>query len=254
METTPAGRNRTGAALNPTVIEQMLEAVDELSPPVAINTLQIDVERQLCIAEADVVGSIPLAATAAGPSAKKAAEAGSSAAMALLLDKLGERIGFERTGTRLYSALISKHLAIVNSGKDILPQAVSGEAPGDTLQRIRAEELEHFHLLCKAVTQLGGDPTVQTPCADVTAAASIGLMQVITDPRTTLAQSLSAILSAELTDNAGWELLIKLVQDCGHEELTESFSQALQAEQQHVLAIRSWIESLLETAAGTPAI
>jgi NAD(P)-dependent dehydrogenase (short-subunit alcohol dehydrogenase family) len=36
----------------------------------------------------------------------------------------------------------------------------------------------------------------------VTATASAGLMQVLTDPRTTLAQCLNTILTAELTDNA----------------------------------------------------
>jgi hypothetical protein len=40
-------------------VNLMLEAVQELSPPVPISTLQIDVERQSYIAEADAVGSIP---------------------------------------------------------------------------------------------------------------------------------------------------------------------------------------------------
>ena len=47
-------------------------------------------------------------------------------------------------------------------------------------------------MLVQAMEQLGGDPTAQTPCADVTATASMGLIQVVTDPRTTLAQSLNA--------------------------------------------------------------
>jgi rubrerythrin len=254
MEATSAGPNRTGAALNPKDIEQMLKAVDELSPPVPINTLQMDVERQAYIAEAETVGSIPLAPEDAGRSAWKSAAPEASPAVALLLDKLGERIAFERTGTRLYSAVISKHLALANSGNDVLREAVPGESPSETLQRIRSEELEHFHMLCNVVTQLGGDPTVQTPCADVAGTASMGLMQVVTDPRTTLAQCLSAILTAELTDNAGWELLIKLAQDAGEEDMVEPFEQALQDEQQHLTVVRGWIVSLLETQAGTPAV
>jgi hypothetical protein len=253
MEATSAGHNRTGA-VNPKGIEQMLEAVEELSPPVSIDTMQMDVERQLYISEAEAIGSIPPPSPIEKRSSKKNAGTTPSPASALLLDKLGERLAFERTGTRLYTALISKQLALINAGQGMLPEAVPGEAPADTLQRIRAEELEHFHLLCDAITRLGGDPTAQTPCADVTAAASMGLMQVVTDPRTTLAQSLSAILTAELTDNAGWELLIKLAQQAGQEDLTEPFSQALQAEQQHLIAVRGWIESLLTTEAGTPAV
>jgi rubrerythrin len=255
MEATSAGPNRTGAALNPKDIQQMLKAVDELSPPVPINTLQMDVERQAYISEAETVGSIPPAPDKAKRSAgKKSKSIEASPAVALLLDKLGERIAFERTGTRLYSALISKHMAVTNSGEDVLEEVVPGESPSDTLQRIRAEELEHFHMLCNVVSELGGDPTVQTPCADVTATASMGLMQVVTDPRTTLAQSLSAMLTAELTDNAGWELLIKLAQDAGQDEMVEPFEEALQDEEQHLVVVRSWLESLLETQAGTPAV
>ena len=242
MEATATGPNRTGAALHPKDIEQMLAAVDELSPPVPINTLQMDVQRQSYIAEAEAVGSIP----------PKQAE-GQSPAVALLMDKLGERIAFERTGTRLYGALISKHLALVNAGQKI-PPTVTDEPAGDALQRIRAEELGHFHLLSAAVMQMGGDPTAQTPCADVIGAASSGLMQVITDPRTTFAQSLTAILTAELTDNAGWEMLITLAESAGQPDMAEQFAAALEAEQQHLLIVRGWLETLMQSEIGTPAV
>jgi hypothetical protein len=189
--------------------------------------------------------------------------------MALFLDKLGERIAFERTGTRLYGALITKYLAISNNDGDPLLAvgATTGdaalaeaddnggsEAPVDTLHRIRSDELQHFRMLCDCVTKLGGDPTAQTPCADVAAAASIGLMQVITDPRTTLAQSLSAILTAELTDNAGWELLAELAQRQGQDELAAQFLAALETEQQHLAIVQGWLKGLLTHEAGTPAV
>jgi hypothetical protein len=250
MEATATGPNRTGAALHPKDIEQMLDAVDELSPPVPINTLQMDVERQSYITEAEAVGSIPPSPQTAKVSAKKAAE---SPAIALLMDKLGERIAFERTGTRLYGALIAKHLALLNAGQQI-PSAATDEAAGDTLQRIRSEELGHFQLLCAAVMEMGGDPTAQTPCADVIGTASAGLMQVITDPRTTFAQSLNAILTAELTDNAGWEMLITLAEAAGQPQMVEQFAQALEAEQQHLLIVRGWLDTLMETEIGTPAV
>jgi hypothetical protein len=120
--------------------------------------------------------------------------------------------------------------------------------------RIRSDELGHFQLLCESVKSIGGDPTAQTPCADVTAAASMGLMQVITDPRTTFAQCLNAILTAELTDNAGWELLIQLAEESGHSSLTPQFSQALRAEQEHLVIIRGWLQALLMNGAGSPTV
>jgi bacterioferritin (cytochrome b1) len=229
----------------------MLDAVENLSPPVPISTRRIDVERQEYITNADRIGSIP-------PPMQKASKRGAGkdrgTSTPVLLDKLGERIAFERAGTRLYTALISKHLALVNAGNDVLPSIIEGESPSATLQRIRDEELAHFHLLCNRVTQLGGDPTSQTPSADVTAAASSGLIQVVTDPRTTLAQSLNAVLTAELTDNAGWELLIELATDAGEKEMVSEFSEALQDEQQHLTVVRGWLQTLVMNEGGTPAV
>ena len=61
---------------------------------------------------------------------------------------------------------------------------------------------------------------MQTPCADVTGAESIGLLQVVSDPKTTVDQSLHAILVAELADNAGWEELIALAREMGQDDMT----------------------------------
>ncbi len=172
--------------------------------------------------------------------------------MSLLFDKLGERIAFERTGTRLYDALITKYLALSNSQES--GAAPAGEAMLETLRKIRADELGHFQMLSECVTALGGDLTAQTPCADVTATASMGLMQVITDPRTTLAQSLGAILTAELTDNAGWELLSELATHVGQTELAGRFTEALATEEEHLETVRTWLQSLLMNDVGSPAV
>jgi rubrerythrin len=269
MEPTTIGPNRTGAARDPKGIDLMLEAVANLSPLMPISTLRMDVERQRYITEAESVGSIAppiMRATKPKANAKRAATA-VDPGMQILLDKLGERIAFERTGTRLYSALITKYLALKNAGDALLAlqqvsgAAVAGETNGangdatlQTLQRIRMEELQHFRMLCDLVTELGGDPTVQTPCADVTAAASMGLMQVLTDPRTTIAQCLNTLLTAELTDNAGWELLSELADSAGQPQLLERFAEALQAEQQHLAIVRDWLRALTTQARGTAAV
>jgi len=100
---------------------------------------------------------------------------------------------------------------------------------------------------------LGGDPTAQTPCADATATASMGIMQVVTDPRTTLAQSLNAMLIAELADNAGWELLIALAQEAGKTEIAELFEDAMAEEQEHLVTIKSWLTALVTSGTATVA-
>jgi hypothetical protein len=171
----------------------------------------------------------------------------------IFMDKLGERLAYERTGTRLYEALIIKYRAALQAEGDVLPPATlhsggaqgAAEDPGATLERIRSEEFEHFSMLCDAMTTMGGDPTAQTPCADVTAVASSGFMQVLNDPRTTLAQCLNAMLAVELADNAGWELLASLADDAGQDELAGRFLAALGQEQQHLTIIKDWLTAMV---------
>jgi rubrerythrin len=159
---------------------------------------------------------------------------------ALLMDKLGERAAFERGGARLYDALIAKVRAMAGSGAD----ATGGiDIDESQLQQIRDEEVAHFMLVVGAIEELGGDPTSQTPCADSVGVASMGLMQVVADPRSTVAQSLNAMLTAELTDNAGWELLIDLARESGHDSIADRFETALTQEQEHLRKVRGWLEA-----------
>ena len=254
MEATSTGPNRTGAAVNPKGIASMLEAVKELSPPSPISTLQMDIERQQYISEADSVGSIPPPGSVLKSTVAKVKGVTGNTKMSVLLDKLGERIAFERTGTRLYSALITKYLALANAGDAPLASGSDGESAIATLTRIRNQELQHFQMLSQCMQELGGDPTAQTPCADVTGTASIGLLQVVTDPRTTLAQSLNAVLTAELTDNAGWELLSELAELAGQSTLSARFAEALAVEEEHLATVQAWLRALVTDAPGTPAV
>lgn len=269
MEATTIGNNRTGAKLSPAGTQAMTEATNEFAPPGPIDTAASEAERLVYIEQSESVGSIPPPASMKG--VLKAGLAKMKGGQpSIFFDKIGERIAFERGGVRLYDALIVKHMGVEQSGQEVLPPAeqvvdltfegmqvlapVAGERPAETLARIRDEELAHFHMLCEAMEQLGGDPTAMTPCADVQATASVGLMQVVTDPRTTLAQSLNAILTAELTDNAGWELLISLAEDAGESELAGRFLGALAQEQEHLAVIKGWLTALVSQGAGTPAV
>jgi hypothetical protein len=259
--------NRTGAALSPLGTRAMSEAADELSPTVAIDTGAMEAQRLSYIHEADAVGSIPPPASVKGV-AKAGMARLKGASPGIFMDKLGERIAFERGGTRLYDALITKFQGVQQLGEEILLPAaelpaadgsgpagsVPGEAPLATLQRIRNEELAHLHLLGECMLKMGGDPTAMTPCADVQATASMGLVQVLTDPRTTLAQCLGAILTAELTDNAAWELLIQLAEEAGETELAGRFLGALAEEQEHLAIVKGWLTQLVARGGGTPAV
>jgi rubrerythrin len=256
MQATTPGHNRTGAALSPDEIMLMSGAVEDLSPPVPISTAKIEAERVRQIIEAESVGSIPPPASVLKGSLKKGIAAVNGVSPSMLLNKMGERLAFERTGTRLYDALIGKYRAVSEVTGDSLPAADlrNQETPLETLLRIRAEEHSHFLMLSEAITQLGGDPTAQTPCADVTGTATMGVMQVVTDPRTTLAQSLDAMLIAELTDTASWELLSELADMAGQQDLAEQFNEALEAEQGHLLVVQTWLRALTLDQTGTQAV
>jgi hypothetical protein len=268
MEATTIGMNRTGTAMSPVDVKAMTDAADALSPAMPIDTTAAEAERLAYINESETVGSIPPPISMKGV-LKAGMARMKGGAPSIFMDKIGERIAFERGGTRLYEALVNKYEGVQALGEQVLvpaselppmdgtgaaPGSIAGESPLDTLLRIRSEELEHFRMLCLAMEKMGGDPTAQTPCADVAATASMGIIQVVTDPRTTLAQCLNAMLGAELIDNAGWELLIQLAEDAGENELAGRFLGALGQEQEHLAIVKGWLTRLVTQGAGTPAV
>lgn len=229
------GGNRTGIQTSPELAQELIEGALAATPSSEGSAEDLAAYRGEYIQEGFPIGSLPSLPVAEEGDANE-----DVAGMAVLLDKLSERLAFERMGTRLYDALINKC--------EILGES----SPGPTLaelQQIRDEELAHFLLLKRSVTELGGDPTVQSPCADIAGVASLGIMQVLTDPRTSVTQCLQAILTAELTDNDGWQLLVNLAADLGYAEMAQEFQSAQEHEAQHVENVRSWLTAkVLEKA------
>lgn len=228
------GGNRTGVQAAPKQAEKMLAGMDQLmkgNMPEGDES-RIAGVRVAYIAEAEPVGSVPAPATLKG-AAKSGAKMLTGKRPQMFLDQLGARLAFERTGTRLYEALITKCEAEGGGG-----------LPIDQLRHFCEEEARHFALVKKCMEKLGADPTAQTPSADVTGVEGAGLMQVITDPKTTVAQSLHAILVAELTDNAAWDELILLAEQMKQTDMLDKFKEAQQAERQHLASVRQWHEQL----------
>lgn len=244
MQPTSLGPNMTGATLAPAALAAMTQATDELTPFDEIDTSAMESQRLAYIDESDAVGSIPIPTTLKGV-AKSGLSKLKGKHPGVFLDKLGERLAYERTGVRLYDALILKYASAAQLQEAELLPPVELESAEQLLYRIRNEELEHFQLLSQAIVKMGGDPTSQTPCADVTALASSGFMQVLNDPRTTLAQCLNAMLAVELADNAGWELLASLADDMGEADLSGQFLGALAQEQEHLFIVKQWLVGLV---------
>lgn len=270
MQATSTGPNLTGSAVSPKGCKAMLNAVQDINVPGPIDTSAQMEQRIVYIDEAESVGSIPPPSSMMDVIKTSMNKLIGNADPSMFMDKIGERIAFERSGTRLYDALITKYMALSQQSSDLLPSvkelvesknedsvlvlSAGDETALETLTRIRFEELSHFKMLCDAMEKLGGDPTAQTPCADVTATASMGLIQVVTDPRTTLAQSLNAMVAAELIDTAGWELLATLADEADEPELTGQFLAALSQEQQHLATVKGWLSVLVSERVGSVAV
>lgn len=224
------GHNQTGAQMSPKDSEAQVKATQEVRPDVPGGPEKLALVRTEEAARAEPIGTVPVPGSAKGM-LKTAVNKLVGVSPEVLIDKLGERLVFERGGVRLYDALLAKAQAIDTLDKSLL----------QTLRHFREEEAEHLELVKAAIENLGADPTAMTPCADVVGCINMGVMETITDPRTNLAQSLNALLTAELADNAGWELLIDLANASGQSDIAESFGKALSQEQVHMQTVKEWL-------------
>jgi ferritin-like metal-binding protein YciE len=232
-EATEIGRNRTGLQASPQLSEEMNDVVQPVDAGTA-DASPLNEVRLLYIREADPLGSVPAPATIKG-AVKTAAKLLKGERPQAFIDKLAERLAYERGGTRLYDAVIAKFMAH------------EGQLQSGSLQEvteIRNEEASHAALIRTCIEQLGADPTAQTPSADLVGVATAGFLQAAADPRTTLAQTLQVALAAELVDVASWEMLITMAEQMGQDGMAERFRKALDRETEHLAKVRGWCESL----------
>ena len=225
------GDNRTGTARARKRTEEMVSGNREFAPAPHVDATPI-ADVRMAYAEGKIpVGTIPPPTTAkqVGKTAIAALKGGSPT---LFVDKLGARLAFERSGVRLYAALISKLDAF---------GSFDGGPTREGLLHILEEERKHFAILKRAMERLGADPTAMTPSADVEAVLGMGVQAVMVDPRMDLAQSLNAALVAELTDNDCWDVLVTLADAAGEDELAAEFREALAEEEQHLINVRAWM-------------
>lgn len=228
--TVAVGMNRTGLDMAPLSKDTLVEFAREQAGRAPTETQAWAELHRVQGLEADRVGTVPAPARLKGM-ATTAMEALKGNKPQVLIDKLGERLAYERTGVRLYEALLMK-LETASTGPLL---------PVEEVRRIRDDEEAHFRMVGRFLQKIGADPTAMTPCADVVGVASMGHLQVLTDPRTTVSQALDSIVAIELTDNASWELLIELVKESGHDDMAQAFTVALETEQRHLTTVRSWL-------------
>ncbi|MES2899147.1 MAG: ferritin-like domain-containing protein [Pseudomonadota bacterium] len=240
LQTEHVGMNRTGIQMSPIDSKAMQELVPTIDASDASDDAALAELRSDYITNADSLGSVPLPGTVTGAVSMGLSMLKGDSPQ-ILLDKLGERLAFERTGTRLYDALITKCDVMLDGDISMTIE---------DLEQIRADEARHFRMLADAIESLGGDPTSQTPSADLAGVESMGLVQVLNDPRTTIAQSLHAIVTAELSDKAGWETLIALADEHELTALVDDFTLALNQEREHLALVQTWYEEAIGLTYG----
>lgn len=209
----------------------MLSANEESSFPhldTRVTSTQI---RQQAVRESGPVGSVPMPGTVRA-AVSSVLQKIKGHHPAILIDRLGERLAFERSSVRLYEALILKC------------SAAFPEMDLQILRQYREEELGHYFLLEDVLEKMGADPTAQTPFADSISVSTLGLIQVVNDPRMTVAQCVEALLMAELADNDAWDLLINMVQEVGMAEEVHQFQNAKIQEDRHLKFLRRWLEEM----------
>lgn len=238
-QSTDLGMNRTGMDMAAQQGKRMLENVP------AATGLQTDGEALRQAHKAYLETSPPIGNTPPLASMKGALKTGIEMLKGhkptVLVDKLGERLAFERTGVRLYEALLMK---LESDG------SWPGGPSRETLEEFCEQERRHFEMLHECIESMGGDPTAMTPSADIAGVASEGVVKVITDPRSSLKESLEALLIAELVDHDGWEMLIGIAGGLGENNWVQAFQDAHQEEERHLQTVRNWLTKGLEQEAG----
>jgi ferritin-like protein len=227
------GLNRTGIATSPIDSKDIIQEAERAGFSSPGDESGILATRAVYAREsgAQGLGTVPVPATLKGM-AKTGMELLKGHKASVFIDKLGERLAFERTGTRLYEAALGK-FEVFGSWE--------GGPSREQLEQVLADERAHFLLVKESMLQLGADPTAVTPSADLVSVVSMGLPKALSDPRTNLRQCLEALLVAELSDNAGWELLIELARGLGKDDLVARFQVALDAEALHLQWVTKWV-------------
>jgi rubrerythrin len=238
--------NRTGASGAPTLFQELqgLQAlIDAASRPTGLSAPSDAGEvAQVRSGYAKEAGAPRRTPSATGARARDALALNGGV---VFLDKLGERLAFERAGVRLYDALLSKH--------DAWGSWLGGPRRAD-IEKLRGEEFDHFMMLQEVLGELGADPTAFAQSANLTSVISKGLPAGLSDGRTNLREGLEAILVAESVDNDCWENLSDLASALGRDDLGARFEEALGKEREHLSLVRRWLAAAKHGAASVGPI
>ena len=158
-----------------------------------------------------------------------------------VIDLLNERLAFERAGVKLYDKILQRMQSDPRVARML-----------DQMKEHREQEKEHEEWLEEQIRALGGDAHTPSEKSILVQAESQGIEHVIErDPR--LPHDFHALLTAELADNAGWDLLVQLADAIGDRDAKKEFKKRLHEEEEHLLFVRKAVEQFAkEEVLGEP--
>jgi rubrerythrin len=146
-----------------------------------------------------------------------------------VLDLLTARVSFERFAVKLYDRVISR---VEATGDGDFMRMM------DELRKHRNEEKEHEEWLEQQIRRFGGDAHGTTEMSTLEGTESEGIERIILDGDPRLSHAMHALLVAELADNAGWDLLVKLAAEAHDGEAKRAFRKRLYEEVDHLAFLR----------------
>ncbi|MCU1281195.1 MAG: hypothetical protein JWM53_4741 [bacterium] len=141
-----------------------------------------------------------------------------------LVDKLCERLAVETGGVDIYRAAIAKL-------DD--PMVVA------RLEHFMQQEAKHRDLLAAYLDRLGVEGR-QTPSARLAKHEGEAYLKLIGEADTP-AQLLNILLTVELMDENGWEMIVNLGRDIHDDDMVHTLEGALQEEKEHLRGVRGML-------------
>lgn len=141
--------------------------------------------------------------------------------MPALVDKLCERLAVESGGVEIYRALIAK---------------LDDPAIAPRLEHYMRQEAKHRDLLAAYLDKLGVSAR-DTPSAVLARHEGQAFLKLVEEAETPV-QLVNILLTVELMDENGWEMIIDLGRDLGDDDLVRALDGALQDEKEHLRGVR----------------
>jgi bacterioferritin (cytochrome b1) len=159
-----------------------------------------------------------------------------------VIDLLNERLAFERSGVKLYDALLTRLRAV----EDPELKALLGQ-----VKEYREEEKEHEEWLEEQIRALGGDTHTPTEHSVLVQTESEGVERIMRRDQS-IPHDFHALLTAELADNAGWDLLVQIADEFGDSAAKKEFKKRLHEEEKHLLFVRNTLLELTKKDVSVP--